>query len=48
MGFQYAIGAKYKDAEAIARDDGGNLGLIGDKKRCPNLVCNHEIFIHYI
>jgi uncharacterized Zn ribbon protein len=47
-GFSVRVGAKYKDAEAIERDNDGNLGLIGDNKRCPNSACNHEIFIHYI
>jgi hypothetical protein len=48
-GFSVLVGARYKSAEAIQKDDSGSLGIyVGENTRCPNPECKHEIFIHFI
>ena len=48
-GFSVVIGATYKSAEAIHKEDRDRLGINeGLNTRCPNLQCNREIFIHFI
>ena len=48
-GFSVVIGALYKSAEAIRKEDRGSLGIDeGINTRCPNIQCNREIFIHFI
>ena len=48
-GFLVPIKAKYKNAEAIIKDEGGYLGIKPcENKRCPNSECKREIVLHYI
>lgn len=48
-GFSVVIGAMYKSAEAIRKEDRGSLTINeGINTRCPNPQCNREIFIRFI